>query len=93
MSDSFATPWTVACQTPLSMGCSRQEHWSRKPFPTPGHIPNPEIKTLKCDEKHKYCESAYNIIEKFKRYNKVEIYVRRYIKAKEINQTINIGYA
>ena len=25
----FATPWTVACQSPLSMGLSRQEHWSR----------------------------------------------------------------
>ena len=23
-----ATPWTVACQAPLSMGFSRQEHWS-----------------------------------------------------------------
>ena len=23
-----ATPWTVALQTPLSMGFSRQEHWS-----------------------------------------------------------------
>ena len=25
----FATPWTVACQAPLSMGFSRQEEWSR----------------------------------------------------------------
>ena len=24
----FATPWTVACQASLSMGCSRQEYWS-----------------------------------------------------------------
>ena len=24
----FVTLWTVACQTPLSMGFSRQEHWS-----------------------------------------------------------------
>ena len=23
-----ATPWTVACQAPLSMGLSRQEYWS-----------------------------------------------------------------
>ena len=23
-----ATPWTVACRAPLSMGISRQEHWS-----------------------------------------------------------------
>ena len=25
----FATPWTVACQTPLSMELSRPEYWSR----------------------------------------------------------------
>ena len=25
MSNSFATPWTIACQPPLSMGFSRQE--------------------------------------------------------------------
>ena len=24
----FATPWVVDCQVPLSMGFSRQEHWS-----------------------------------------------------------------
>ena len=24
----FMTPWTVACQDPLSMGFSRQEYWS-----------------------------------------------------------------
>ena len=31
----FVTPWTVACQTPLSMGFSRQEHWSGLPFLSP----------------------------------------------------------
>ena len=31
MSDS-ATPWTVAHQTPLSMGLPRQEYWSGLPF-------------------------------------------------------------
>ena len=30
-----ATPWTMACQAPLSMGFSRQEHWSGLPFPSP----------------------------------------------------------
>ena len=28
----LATPRTVACQAPLSMGFSRQEYWSRLPF-------------------------------------------------------------
>ena len=27
MSDSFATPWTVAHQAPLSMEFFRQEYW------------------------------------------------------------------
>ena len=30
----FATPWTVAYQAPPSMGFSRQEYWSRLPFPS-----------------------------------------------------------
>ena len=44
MSDSFVTPWTVARQAPLSMGFSRQEYWSELPFPSPGDVPDPEIK-------------------------------------------------
>ena len=28
----LATPWTVSCQAPLSMGFSRQEYWSGLPF-------------------------------------------------------------
>ena len=40
MSDSFATPWTVSCQAPLSMGFSRQEYWSGLPFPSPGDLPD-----------------------------------------------------
>ena len=39
----FATPWTVAHQAPLSMEFSRQEYWSRLPFPSPGDLPNPGI--------------------------------------------------
>ena len=39
---SPAAPWTVAHQAPpLSLGFSRQEHWSRWPFPPPGDLPNP----------------------------------------------------
>ena len=39
----FKTPWTVACQAPLSMRFSRQEYWSGLPFPSPGDLPNPGI--------------------------------------------------
>ena len=31
------TPWTAAYQAPLSLGFSRQEHWSGLPFPSPMH--------------------------------------------------------
>ena len=38
------TPCNVAHKAPLSMEFSRQEHWSRLPFPSPGHLPYPGIK-------------------------------------------------
>ena len=37
----FVTPWTVVCQTSLSMGFSRQEYWSELPFSPPGDLPDP----------------------------------------------------
>ena len=40
---TLATPWTVACQAPLSMGFSRQGYWSGLPFPSPGDLPDPGI--------------------------------------------------
>ena len=33
----------AACQTPLSMGFSRQEYWSGLLYPLPGDLPNPGI--------------------------------------------------
>ena len=35
----LAAPRTVAGQAPLSMEFSRQEYWSRQPFPSPGVLP------------------------------------------------------
>ena len=46
MSDSFVTPWTVACQARLSVGLSRQEYGSGLPFPSPGDLPHPGIKSI-----------------------------------------------
>ena len=40
----FATPWTIACQTSLSLGFSRQEYWSGLQFPSPRDFPDPRIK-------------------------------------------------
>ena len=36
----FVTPWTVTYQAPWSMRFSRQEYWSRLPFPSPGNLPD-----------------------------------------------------
>ena len=43
MSNSFATPWTIARQVPLFMGFSMQEYWSGLPFPPPVDLPKPGI--------------------------------------------------
>ena len=43
LSDSFATPWTVAPQVPLSVGFLRQECWSGLQFPPPGDLPDPGL--------------------------------------------------
>ena len=38
---TLRTPQTAAHQAPLSMGLSRQEHWSGSPFPPPRDLPDP----------------------------------------------------
>ena len=37
------TPWTVACQAPLSMGFTKQEYWNGLLFPPPRDLPIPGI--------------------------------------------------
>ena len=44
MSNSLATPWTVACQAPLSMEFSRKQYFSGLPFPSPGDLPDLGLK-------------------------------------------------
>ena len=41
----FVTLWTVACQAPLSIGFSRQEHWSGLPCSPPGGLSDPGIES------------------------------------------------
>ena len=55
VSDSFVTPWTIACQAPLSMGFPRQESWSRLPFSSPvlGYtLPSPHHIMCACTHTH-----------------------------------------
>ena len=47
-SNSFACPWTVAHQAPLSKGFSRQEYWSGLPCLPPGDLPDPGIERVSC---------------------------------------------
>ena len=55
-----ATPQTVACQTPLSMGFSRQGYWSGLPFPSPEIFPIQGLNSglLHCRQ-ILYCQSLY----------------------------------
>ena len=39
----FVSPWTVACQPPLSLGFPRQKYWSGLPFPPPVDLPDLRI--------------------------------------------------
>ena len=46
VSNSLATPWTVVCQAPLSMGFPRQEYWSGLPFSSSGYLPNSGVEPV-----------------------------------------------
>ena len=46
MVNSFATPWTVVQQAPLSMGFPRQKYWSGLPFPSPEDLPDTGVKLV-----------------------------------------------
>ena len=39
VSDSFVTPWAIACQAPLSLGLPRQKYWSGWLFLLQGFFP------------------------------------------------------
>ena len=40
------SPWTIACQAPLSMGFLRQEYWRGLPFPTAGDLPDQRMEPM-----------------------------------------------
>ena len=42
----YATPWTIAWQTPQSLGFSRQEYWNGLPFPSSGGLPDSELEPV-----------------------------------------------
>ena len=73
MSDSFATPWTVAHQIPLFIGHFRQKHWSGLPLPLPGKSSWPRYWT------HIFCVSSiagriFTIVPSFQRHVPIAIW-------------------
>ena len=44
VSDSFATPWTVAHKAPLPTEFFSQEYWSGLPCPSPWDLPDSGVK-------------------------------------------------
>ena len=44
--NSLQPPGTVALQTSLSVGFSRQEYWSELPCPPPGDLPDPGVEPM-----------------------------------------------
>ena len=70
----FAIPWTVAHQTPPSVGFSRQEYWSGLTFPSLGDFPNSGIEpaspalvgeffiTEPPAKQHSACDSIYILL-------------------------------
>ena len=45
MVSNSVIPRTGAHQAPLSMELTRQEYWNGLPFPSPGDLPDPGIKS------------------------------------------------
>ena len=44
----FVTLWTIARQSPLSVGFSQQEYWSGLLYPLPGDLFDPRIEPVSC---------------------------------------------
>ena len=60
----FATPWTAACQAPLSMGFSQQEYQNGLPFSPPRGLPNSEIEpAISCIHTHTHTHTQSVIKE------------------------------
>ena len=69
MTGSLWASWTVAHQTPQSMGFPKKECWSCLPFPSPGDLPDPRIKPMSPTLAGRFFTTeplAYNISEKSK---------------------------
>ena len=65
MSNSFVTPWTVACQAPLSMAFPRQECWRGLPFPFAGDLSHPgKRKQVSNCDLHVWTKGCVSLVNK-----------------------------
>ena len=60
------TPWMAAHQAPLSLGFSRQEHWSGLPFPSPMHESEKNSTELQKPNVEAYNDNKKNVTEEKK---------------------------
>ena len=64
---TLATPQTIACHIPLSMGFSRQEYWSELPFSSPVKVVDQQyIKLVEQSSKIIYIDNMLLRIHKMK---------------------------
>ena len=78
---TLATPQSVACQAPLSMGFPRQEYWSGLPFSSPGDLPDPGIKpespALQADSSLSYKGSPCSLYTESKNNDIYDLFVKQ----------------
>ena len=96
----FMTPWTVAYQTPLSMGFSRQEYWSWLPFPSPGDLPDPGIEpgspALQANTlPSEHCPTNSNQLQfsSVQSLSHVRLFVTTWIAARQASLSITISWS
>ena len=54
----FVTPWTAACQAPLTMEFSRQAYWNMLPFYMSGDLCGTGIACVSCTSRRVLCPHA-----------------------------------
>ena len=61
MSNSLATPWTIARQVPLPIGCPKQEYWNGLSFPSLEDLPDSMIEPTCLALEGRYTENKFKI--------------------------------
>ena len=77
------SPWTVACQTPLSLGFPRKECCNGLPFPSPGDLPdlgiNPASPALQVDSLPTELRGKYISLCVFNSYSSLDLSSKEFV--------------